>query len=110
MRCSIATRLTPDQRARMAAPISRILASAIGAWASYSRNFTGRPSVWLRTTPEKITTPPAPGSSTRAAMSSGDKGRSTTAKMSSGGEPPPSGAEPPLTGGNSRSSSPAFRM
>src|SRR5690242_13603222 len=82
MRCSMATRRTPAHRARMAAPISRIFVSAIGAWASYSRNFTGRPSVWLRTTPEKITTPPAPGSSTCAAISSGDRGRSTTAKMS----------------------------
>src|SRR5262249_1709845 len=81
-RWSIATRRTPDQRARIAAPISRIFASAIGLCASYSRNFTGRPSVWLRTTPEKITTPPAPGSSTCAAISSGDKGQLTTAKMS----------------------------
>ena len=35
---------TPGQRARIAAPISRILASAIGACASYSRNFTAPPA------------------------------------------------------------------
>src|SRR5437899_2086204 len=82
-RWSIATRRTPAQRARIAPPISRIFASAIGACASYSRNFTGRPSVWLRTIPEKMTTPPAPGSSTVSAMASGERGRSTTVKMSS---------------------------
>src|SRR5438128_9414408 len=42
-RWSMATRFTPGQRPRMPSPISRIFASAIGACASYSRNFTGRP-------------------------------------------------------------------
>ena len=36
--------------------------AAIGACASYSRNFTRRPPVWSRTTPEKSAIAPAPGS------------------------------------------------
>src|SRR2546421_544368 len=56
MRCSIATRRTPDHRVRISAPISHIFASAMGACASYSRNFTPRPSVSLRTT----RSPPSP--------------------------------------------------
>ena len=58
---------TPGQRARTSPPISRIFATAIGAWASYSRNLTRRPPVWSRTTPENRATPPAPGSATASA-------------------------------------------
>src|SRR5881396_437017 len=96
-RWSMATRFTPGQRPRMPSPISRIFASAIGACASYSRNFTGRPPVSYRTTPEKMTMPPAPGSSIVAAIASGESGAVTTRYVS-----PPA---PPLTGGKRQSSS-----
>jgi len=52
--------LAEGQRARIAAPISRIFAAAI-ARGLVSRNFTGRPAVSFRTTPEKITMPPGAG-------------------------------------------------
>ena len=86
----------------MAAPISRILASAIGPWASYSRNFTRRPPVWSRTTPENRASAPAPGCSTAWATARSDRGSVVTSIQSG-----PGSAAPPLTGGNRQSSSPS---
>src|SRR3990167_8511205 len=63
-RCTRATFRTPAFRACTAAAISCILAVAMAAWPSYSRNLTRRPPVSSRTTPEKRTMAPAPGSST----------------------------------------------
>src|SRR5262249_36002697 len=91
VRWSIAMRRTPAQRERTGWPIPRIVTSATGSCASYPRYLTGRPPVWFLTTPEKITMPPAPGSSTSAAIASGERGSVTTRKMSA--------AAPPLTGG-----------
>src|SRR5439155_1095273 len=43
IRWTRATLRTPGQRARTAATISRIFATAMGAWVSYSRYLTRRP-------------------------------------------------------------------
>src|SRR5438093_6662199 len=47
------------QRCRARAISRRISASAIGSWASYSRNLTRRPSWLSRTTPTKDATAPS---------------------------------------------------
>ena len=99
--CKSATPRTPGQRARTAEAISRILAAAMGACASYSRNFTRRPPVSSRTTPEKSTSPPAPGSPTAAITRSSESGAAVTSMRSV--------EAPPLTGGKRQTSSPARR-
>src|SRR5437899_1984946 len=96
----MAMRSGPCSRARRSA-ISRIFASAISAYASYSSRRMRFPRLWLRTVPRKTTTPPNASSRTSASASSAESGSSLTAMAWS------VRASPPDTGGIRASSSPS---